>query len=232
MGHGDETMSQPADEDVRRHLRIGAQQDLSRARAGMEHAAEPRSADPQALTRLEQIERELTELRESTGLSRKRNERTILALLLSQRLILDQLGFGSHDEYVAWSAVLAPIDDEGDDAAYLEFARLELDAAQERLAELETGALDLDVIEPAPADLGELAPYVTVPLRVDVDLTLAAPDPNAAPLEAWTDPFAGRHEGPSPAHEAHEADEAAAALPHLDTSDLDDLDLPYWSEPA
>ena len=79
-----------------------------------------------------------------------------------------------------------------------------------------------------------------VPPRIDLDLTLAAPDPNATPLAVWTDPFAAGQDGTSSADadaddHADDADDAAdegAGLPHLGAADLDDLDLPYWSEPA
>ena len=68
----------------------------------MEHAIGAGPVDPQVLIRLEQIERELTQLRQSkNALSRRRNERMVVALLLSERLVLDQLGFDSYADYAA-----------------------------------------------------------------------------------------------------------------------------------
>ena len=143
MVQGDETWAEHGDANKRRH-RIGALQDLSRARTNLEHATGASTPDPETVTRLEEIERELAELSRTSGSrSRKRNERRVLDLLLSERLLLDQLGFATYAEYAAWcgndvSAEQADLTD----LAYLEFARMELEAAEQRLDALDHGEPD------------------------------------------------------------------------------------------
>ena len=106
-----------------------------------------------ALTRLEQIERLLAKRRQSTrALLRRRHERTVLALLLTQRLVLEQLGFDSYADYEArMNGTTTPVVEREFDYAYVEFAQLEIDMAHERLAAIA-----------AAEDLGDLdLPYST-----------------------------------------------------------------------
>jgi hypothetical protein len=171
------------DETVQRHLRLGAIQELSRARAAMEGAARGRRSDPELIARLEEIERELTERRPSMSpLARAQRMDAVGELLMRKRLVLDQLGFDSYEEYVGWRDAS---DRDEDDFAYFEFAQLAFGLAEERLAAIERGELDLDWIQggrresevPAadgPPPVGRLA---------------GGTEPNGEQLDAWRNPF-------------------------------------------
>ncbi len=214
-----------------RHLRIGALQDLSRARTDMEQASGSGTADPEMLVRLEEIERELAELRRPTNTrSQKRNERQVLDLLLSERLLLNELGFASYADYETWLAGAASAKEaEQADPAYVEFARMQLDAAQERLEAIDAGELPRAAGLTRPSDPGELQPYLIVPERPVATPMVEPADPHAVPLEVWT---AQPSTGADADADAEGEREDGAALPHLGTTDLDGLDLPYWDETA
>ena len=192
MDQGNETWAEQGDAAKRRH-RIGALQDLSRARTNLEHATSAGTPDVETVARLEEIEQELATLsRTAGGRSRKRNERRVLDLLLSERLLLDQLGFATYAEYAQQcgsdaSTELADLTD----LAYLEFARMELESAERRLDALDRGELDPDVAPPRAADTGELETYLVVPARTDTLAPLAPLELPGDPLEVWVAPASG-----------------------------------------
>ena len=178
-----EGTTQPCDETLQRHLRLGAIQELSRARAAMEGAAMGRRSDPELADRLEEIERELTELRQSMSpLSRTQRMDAIGELLMRERLVLDQLGFDSYEEFLGWRDAS---DRDEDDFAYFEFAQLAFGLAEERLAAIERGELDLDWIQggrpesevPATDRQPPVGPYA------------GRAEPNDEQLDAWRNPF-------------------------------------------
>jgi hypothetical protein len=203
--------SEPLEESVRRRLVMGAKQELSRARADLEVALEAPVPGHELTLRLDEVARDVAELHRATNvLTRNRDRRRELALLLSQRLLLDQLGFGSYEDYAAWTSANPHRDpNEGDDdPAYAEFAQLRLDLAEERLAAIEVGQLDLRGV----------GAFDGAPSGVDHD-----------PLVAWTNPAwsrAGLTDHPASARAP------TRTLPKANVTDLRTLDLPYWSEPA
>ena len=102
MGPGGDALMEYGDAARQRHSRIGAEQDLSRARADLASAGAG-GPDPEIAIRLEVVEQELTVLRRQAGSrSRKRDERQVLALLLTERLLLEQLGFATYADYGVW----------------------------------------------------------------------------------------------------------------------------------
>jgi hypothetical protein len=231
---GDEALVEHGKAARQRHARIVALQDLLRAKADLASATGASAPDPETAIRLEVIEQELTVLRRQAGSrSRKRDERRVLDLLLSERLLLDQLGFATYLEYSTWlEASVGAHEADDADLAYLEFARLALDSAKERL-----DTIDASELEPAtdgyrPSDSGELEPYLVVPDREPEGLTTASIVPHGAPLEAWTaEPSPEGQTAPadgSPSDPSGSAD--VSALPDLVATNIDDLDLPYWDE--
>jgi len=233
VGEGDEALVEHGDAAKRRHSRIGAQQDLSRARADLEHAGLG-GPDPEIVIRLEVIEQELTVLRRQAGSrSRKRDERRLIDLLLSERLLLEQLGFATYADYTTWRD--GYVRDDLTDLAYLEFARMELESAQERLDAIEAGALDPATDSSGSSGTGGLEPYLVVPAREVEELTPTSTEPRGAALEAWTAEPAAETSITLPddaPEEATRSGDGAAGLPHLGTTDMDNLDLPYWDETA
>lgn len=233
MGPGDDALVEYGDAARQRHSRIGAQQDLSRARTDLA-SAQAGGPDPEIAIRLEVVEQELTVLRHQAGSrSRKRNERRVLDLLLTERLLLEELGFATYADYSVWRD--RKVGDDETDLAYLEFARMLVDSAQEWLDAINAGELDPARGWSRSSDSGALEPYLVVPDRTIDQLTTASTEAHGARLEAWT---------AEPSREATTAtaDDSAAepldradgdgTLPHLGTTDLDDLALPYWDETA
>lgn len=235
VDQGNETWTEQGDAAKRRH-RIGALQDLSRARTNLEHATSASTPDAATVARLEEIEQELAAASRTAGArSRKRNERRVLDLLLSERLLLDQLGFATYAELAQQYGSDASTEDADlTDLAYLEFARMELESAQRRLDALDRGELDPDVPPHRAAVTGELEAYLVVPARTD---PLALLELGGDPLEAWVAPAPG-DTGEDASADTTSSEQTSPlgadgrALPHLGTTDLDDLALPYWDETA
>ena len=198
------------DEGIRDHLRLGALQELSRARADLDRAMDASRADPRLHDALDQIERELATMRESSrSVFRRRSTDALPDLLFFERLVLDQLGFDSYEEVLHWRTAARLLDLR--DEAYVEFAELELELAEARLRVIESGELDLDWIEGGLAEPG---------LAVS-----SGPGPHsrseleATPLEAWRNPFAD----PAPPTRRRRY----AQLPRLAPDDISLVDLPY-----
>jgi hypothetical protein len=198
------------DGSTRQRLRIGAEQEVGRARADLELALTGGSSDPEALTRLDGIARQLRDVRSSKGIrSQRRNRKEELGLVLSERLLLDQLGFDSFGDYAAWRAAhphVAP-DQWDDDPAYAEFARFRVAMAEERLAAIDAGLLDRDAGD--DHDAAE---------AVDAD----------GPLAAWINP------GPREASgmRAQLPRGIAPISPEEEVIGVTTLELPYWTEPT
>ena len=208
------------DDTELRHRRLGAEQELARARTDLERASSSALADPEVCEHLEEIERELAAAQQSKALLfRARRRRHLLALLLSERLVLRRLGFDSYTEYLTWR-------DEGgalgveDDPAYVEFALLEFEVAEQRLSAIERGEIHLDRLE---GGRRELTPIAWLKVQQPAGDPQLAPGEVGPPLAAWHNPF---EPGP-PTHRDRPAD-----LPQVGPDGTDATDLPYWSESA
>ncbi len=198
------------DEGIRDHLRLGALQELFRARADLDRARDANRGDPRLHDALDQIERELVTMRESSrSVFRRRSTDSLPDLLFFERLVLDQLGFDSYEEVLHWRPAARLLDLR--DEAYVEFAELELELAEARLRAIESGELDLDWIEGGLAEPGlavssEPGPHSRSELE-------------ATPLKAWRNPYAT----PAPPTRRRRY----AQLPRLEPDDISLLDLPY-----
>ncbi len=182
MGYGDSFSWESGEDTVRRrHLWIVALQELQRARGNLERAVEACAGDGESVARLVQIEDELAVLRSSTKtLSRRRRKRAELDLLLAERLVLEHLGFESYTDYANWvdqtHGTSAGSGGESD-AAYAEFAAVEVERARERLAQIEDDEVDLLSLEEGRGEPN--------------DLTYSAPGPE---LDPWLHPLAAELE--------------------------------------
>ena len=185
---------QPRDEAQLRQLRLRVDEELDRARADLTRNGEAAAANARLGERLEEIERELERLQRSNALLfRGRRRRAVMGLLLSERLLLDDLGFDTFEDYVRARAEGEAL---GNDArppdavvAGLEpdalLTRVELASDQERLDDIERGVLDLDWLANGGRELGvgELPVPPTVPV-------VGPQDQAGAPLESWHNPYA------------------------------------------
>jgi hypothetical protein len=208
---------QHRDEAQLRQLRIRVEEELTQARAELARGAAPSIAVARLGDRLDEIERELERLQRSKGrLFRGRRRKAELGLLLSERLLLDDLGYDSYADFaLATGRTLRPDDAAGATEAAL--ARLEHDSDQQRLADIEQGVLDLDWLANGGRELG-VGELPAVQSEIDDELVEHGP-----PLDAWRNPYA---EGPAPGPKGG----GHVALPHLDTEDLGPSDLPYGDE--
>ena len=197
------------DEGIRAHLRLGALHEVVRARADLDRARAAHHADRGLHQVLEQVERELDSYRESSrSFFRRRSSDGLSELLCFERLVLEQLGFDSYQEYLVWAEAERLLG-HSDDRAYEEFAELELQMAEERLDRIERGEIDL---EWGGRDL--------------TAVTAAAP-PEATsdpvPLEPWHNPYPTVTRPPARRRRY-------ARLPRLDMGRLSLLDLPYTDD--
>ncbi len=231
MGEGDCVLDEQGDAARHRHSRIGAQQDVSRALADLESAGAG-GPDPEIAIRLEVIEQELTVLgRQAGSRARKRNERRVLDLLLSERLLLEQLGFATYAAYATWRD--GDVTHDETDLAYLEFARMELDAAQERLDAIDAGEPDPHRDGSRSSRAGGLEPFLVVAAHDVEEFTVGSSEHHSDPLEPWTaEPTAPADATRPESRQRPTSADRDAALPHLGTTGIDDLDLPYWDETA
>jgi hypothetical protein len=207
---------QHADESQLRQLLLRVQEELTQARADLERTNGPDLGD-----RLDEIERELTSLQGSRSLLfRGRRRRTVLGLLLSERLLLDDLGFDSYADYVgAGVEGRSPESDGG--TAHAKVARVELADALQRLTDIENGVLDLDWLasgspEPSLFERPEVAAVVSARRG---DRSSGA----GAPLEAWRNPFAVETEPSTTTR-------PPSKLPRLGGDEPPPADLPYWNK--
>ncbi len=175
------------DEIQLRHLQLRVQEELSQARAERDLTASP-TTDDDLGNRLEQIERELTKLQQSHGLLyRGRRTQAVQSLLLSERLLLDDLGYDTYDDYLAGPSTKWPT--EPDEVADREaLVRLELASAQDRFTDIENGVLDLDWLANGCPDRTLVDPLEIHP-AFSADEQDSSDDTDA-PLEAWRNPFA------------------------------------------
>ena len=208
------------DEERLRQLQIRVQEELAQARADLERQSNSPSPGSDLGARLEQIERELTKLQRSRGLLfRGRRTREVQSLLLSERLVLDDLGYDSYAGYLDADVQARPLErDPGN--AYAELARLELASAQARLTDIEDGVLDLDWLADGCPELS-----LVEPLEADwpssVDGEAERPDDDE-PLKAWVNPFPVAAD-PSP------TTGLPSRLPQIDRDGSPrPVGLPYW----
>jgi len=183
---------QHRDEAQLHQLRTFIEEELDRARAEAERAGEPSIAEARLGDRLDEIERELDRLQSAKGLLfRGKRRRAVLGLLLSERLLLDDLGYDSYTDFaLATGRTLRPDDAAG--AAEAALARLGDASDPQRLADIEHGVLDLDWLANGGRELGIGELPATNPLP---DGTPGAEIEAGPPLDAWHNPFT---EGPEP----------------------------------
>jgi hypothetical protein len=207
------------DEAQLRHLRERVEEELAQARAEVE-AAKAEQANAVLRKRLDEIEQELTKLRNARGvLFRGRRRQAELNLLLSERLVLDELGASSYEEYVARNKPRPTAVTNGGPATG-DLAPLERALDDGRISDIENGVLDLDWLAGGAREIDGFDPTQFA--------TVAQPATDAGeeagrPLEAWrnplTDPAANRN------------GLEYADLPRIEKSDPL-ADLPYWTESA
>ena len=187
---------QDRDEAQLGQLRLRVEEELSLARADFERDRARSKADTDRRQRLEEIEGELGRLRRSRWLPfRGRRRRAELSLLLSQRLLLDDLGVGSYAEYVRLTTEV-PALGTGEDAAHAELDRRELASDQARLTDIEHGVLDLDWLANGARELGVVAPTETS--AGPTDGTAEVRGETAPPLDAWRNPYVDATAPPPP----------------------------------
>jgi hypothetical protein len=207
------------DETRLRQVLLRVQEELTQARADLERATGTATDQPDLGERLEEIERELTRLQGShRPLFRGRRRREVLGLLLSERLLLDDLGFDSYEDYVN-DGVGARSLDSGDGAAHAKVARIELAEALQRLTDIENGVLDLNWLENGPPE-----PSLFERPEVGAASSAGRGDKSAAagaPLEAWRNPFAAEAVRSTTTR-------PPSKLPRLDGDGPPPADLPYW----
>jgi hypothetical protein len=227
---------QHVDEAHLRQLRLRVQEELFQTRADVERANRSLTDDPDLDERLEEIERELAKLQGSHGLLfRGRRRREVLGLLLSERLLLDDLGFDSYADYLS-EGVQAGLLDSDDGSAHAKRAPLELAEALQRLTDIENGVLDLDWLENGRREPSLFErPEVGAASAARLGDRSAAADPvssagrgagsvgASAPLVAWRNPFAVDAQRSTTTR-------PPSKLPRLHVDGSPPVDLPYWDE--